>query len=150
MNFLPLLLLVGAAMVLRRKRECSAELCTCGCTDADFDYAPKSKEAPQEASPEVMRYVPRIMAAPTAVAPILAPYVPPGQGSGGSDTGGASGGGSGSGGTNGGSSGGGTGTGGGGGGIVCFPEMCQPTWGNGVDWFDRYGLSEFREACCGH
>lgn len=133
-------------MLLRRKRECSAELCTCGCTVSPFDYSPKASPAPapQEAAPATLRWLPSAKAAPRAVGRILAPFVPPGRE--GSDTGGASGGGSDSGGTNGGSTGGG---GGGGGGIVCFPEMCQPTWG-GVDWFDRYGLQRWRKECCEH
>lgn len=33
-------------------------------------------------------------------------------------------------------------------GIVCFPEMCQPRWGVGVDWFGRYGMPWMRKQCC--
>lgn len=145
MNFLPFLVLVGVAAWLRRKRECSAELCTCGCTVAPFDYAPTPAPAEHETMPGMKFFAPKEHSAPKAVGPIMAPLVPPDS----SGEGSTGGGGASSGGTNGGSNGDGDTGSGMVGGIACFPEMCLPVWGGGGDWFNRYGFEDQRKKCCG-
>lgn len=143
MNLIAWLALVAASALLKRRRECSAELCTCGCTAEEFDYAVQPKETEV---PKVLRsYVPG-RSAPTAVGPILAPYVPGDSGGGGGTGGGGGGTGGGTDPGTGGSGGSGTGGGGGGGAAWCVPEFCLPTWGGGQTWFERYGIPD--PGCC--